>query len=66
MYPHGSILKMDEEKDVLHQLFVYLAEGHYVGDSTCNLKRVIRKKSKKFILKNGLPSLWSVTDVFFS
>ena len=63
-----AILKMDEENDVL--LFVYLAEGRYVGDLTCNQKRVIRKKSKKFILQNGelgiMEALWSVTDVFFS
>ena len=45
---------------MLHQVFVYLAQRRYVGDLTCTQKRVIRKKSSKFILYGtppGIPGL---------
>ena len=47
------IHEMEKENELVEQVLVYLSEGCYRGVLTENQKRVIRKKSKKFSLKNG-------------
>ena len=47
------IHEMEKENELVEQVYVYLSEGCYRGVLTENQKRVIRKKSKKFLFKNG-------------
>ena len=47
------IHEMEKENELVEQVYEYLSKGCYRGVLTENQKRVIRKKSKKFSLKNG-------------
>ena len=42
-----------EEQDLVQHVYIYLTEGKYPGGASTNEKRVIRRKSKKFSVRDG-------------
>ena len=48
-----SVSVNDSEHDLVQKAYIYITEGTYPGGATANEKRVIRKKAKKFAVRNG-------------
>ena len=46
--------KEDRDQELLEQAFTYITCFQYPPECTENRKRVIRKKSKKFVQKDGV------------
>ena len=48
-----SVSVNDSEHNLVQKAYIYITEGTYPGGATANEKRVIRKKAKKFAVRNG-------------
>ena len=49
-----SSVESDNEVDLVDAVYLYLTEGIYPNKCSSFRKRSIRKKSKKFIIKDGV------------
>ena len=49
----SQALDQSEENDLVEDVYVYMTEGKYPVDCAANRKRVIRRKSEKFRVRNG-------------
>ena len=49
-----SSVESDNEVDLVDAVYLYLTEGIYPNECSSTRKRSIRKKSKKFIIKDGV------------
>ena len=48
-----------EDQDLVQNVHIYLTEGKYPRGASINEKRVIRRKSKKFSVRDGERFYWA-------
>ena len=53
MYSTLTMDADDKDQELVDQAFTYLTSFRYPSDCPENRKRVIRKKAKRFVQKNG-------------
>ena len=53
--PYSPLINVekDDEKNLVHAVYVYLVDGEYPEDSTKNEKRIFRRKAGTFEVVDG-------------